>query len=96
MQDILSVLGLVTQAVGITAFFLSIGAAIALIYINRQKRIDLSLPGGNSLPYLLVVVGAGFLTLGVAGIEGLATMIAAGIFVPFAEAKLSGFLKQET
>jgi len=93
MQQLLSQ---ITQTVGISLFLLSIGAAISLVYINRTRRVDLSLPYGNSLPYVLVLIGAAFLTLGVAGVDGLAITIAAGIFVPFVQKNLSRYLKEET
>jgi len=92
----LSLLNTVTQTVGLTVFFASITAAAILVYLNKDNRINLRVPVLSSAPYALVVIGAGFLTLGVAGIDGMAIALGAGIFMPAVQRVLSRYLKDQT
>lgn len=70
-----------SKQLGMAVFAVSIAAALILYFIDRYERINLSLPMGLTIPYVLVAFGGGMLLFSGEGLYGFMKSIASAIFV---------------
>lgn len=70
-----------STSLGLAIFASAMSVAVTLYWIDKQKRIDLSMPfGGSTIPYTIAVIGAGIFAFAREGVIGVASALATAIF----------------
>lgn len=85
----------ITTSLGLSVFIGSLIASGVLIWINQTRRVNLSLPYGFSIPYVVSVAGAGVFMFAWQGVLGVFGALASAISIGFVMQEVAPKVKNQ-
>lgn len=70
-----------STTLGLAIFSSALSASLVLYWVDKQERINLDPPFGQTVPWTIALVGAGIFAFAQQGVIGIMSTLATGIFL---------------